>query len=92
MSPAESYDVFLRPDLPPVILHFFTVFGAKINVPDGGTVIYLRCSRVDTEDATYLAVTLETGAGKAAERFRIPHAYVLSISGPSEPSAQRQVA
>ena len=80
MTNAGNFQVFLRPDIGPALQHFFGSFGKRVNLPDGGNALYLSCSRIDTQNAVYLEVTLD---GPEAEQLRIPHHLVIAISGPT---------
>lgn len=82
MDPLKpSFDVILRQDLPPRERELLAGLCCELAAPDGGSLLHFPCTRIDLSHHVFAELEVLRPGDRAIRSIRIPHHYVLLISG-----------
>ena len=81
-SLASIFSVVLRHDLPETELELLSFYAGTLVSKSGQVLLHFTCTNIDTTHGYYLKMdTFKSGADEFTCPMRIPHHYVLMISG-----------
>ena len=81
-SLASIFSVVLRHDLPETELELLSYYAGMLVSKSGQVLLHFTCTNIDATHGYYLKMdTFKSGADESTCPIRIPHHFVLMISG-----------
>ena len=77
----SNFRVVLRPDLPPLVFELFSHYTGRVVSELGNELLYFNCTKIDDSHFHYLSVESFLPGDVMTDSLKIPHQYVLLISG-----------